>query len=201
MTRQERIQFAVRFARMNLSLNRPGDWLNLRDDLKRFLALDQPVGGSDTCFLKFHIFEKEITSAAESKLQKIQEDVMFMLLCFSKVPVDGEPVYMSFSIHSVLGVTRKKDDAGKLYSSGHVSAPLGDSVLLLLFHLCLSSPYSGVEICPECRNLFYRKGKMKFCGRTCTNRAMTKAKRTRDAKKLSRSRPKLSKHVSRKGRK
>jgi len=38
MSAEERIEFAVRFAATNLGQKREGDWLNLREDMNRFLG-------------------------------------------------------------------------------------------------------------------------------------------------------------------
>lgn len=42
-TAQDRLAFAVRFAQMDLDRLRPGDWLNLRDDLVAFLGHREAV--------------------------------------------------------------------------------------------------------------------------------------------------------------
>jgi hypothetical protein len=42
-TAEERLSFAVRFAEMALDQLRPGDWLNLRDDLVAFLSHQEAV--------------------------------------------------------------------------------------------------------------------------------------------------------------
>src|SRR5262249_19706306 len=38
--------------------------------------------------------------------------------------------------------------------------------------------------CPQCRQIFYRKGKQIFCSRTCTNREMTQRMRKREAEAM-----------------
>jgi hypothetical protein len=55
-----------------------------------------------------------------------------------------------------------------------------DCILSVLLHLLLQQPGTPVELCPECHRVFFRQGRQLFCGRKCTNRAMTNRKRTRD---------------------
>ena len=38
--------------------------------------------------------------------------------------------------------------------------------------------------CPQCQQIFYRKGKQIFCSRTCTNREMTERMRKREAEAM-----------------
>src|SRR2546421_7825825 len=45
-TTAERVQFVIRFAQTDLDTLRPGDWLNLRDDLKTFLGCNPAQRGT-----------------------------------------------------------------------------------------------------------------------------------------------------------
>jgi hypothetical protein len=176
MTLDERVQFAIRFARANLAHYRAGDWMNLRDDLERFLGVkvNQTELVADMAFTTAIPCE-DIDRLPEQKLAALQKDVSRVLQSFAGGSTDWVPINLQYGPRRIR-LNSVKDEAVIVSATGAVR----DCVLEILLHILRGNPTASVEICPECRTIFYCTGKMKFCGRTCTNRAMMKAKRKRD---------------------
>jgi hypothetical protein len=194
MTVDERIQWAIRFAGTNLKNNRAGDWLNLRDDLNRFLGAgaqdDINVALSATAYISASPDQEGISGvpASEDEIVAIQSDVRQALAWFSGPPVrnsnrPGPPLKkLRMNLEYIVHRVRVKEPK-VTFSEAVANGPLRDCVLAVLLHLLLMKPGSPVELCPECEKVFYRQGKQLFCSRTCTNRAMIKRKRARDRAK------------------
>lgn len=174
MTAEERLHFAIQFARTDLTLNRPGDWLNIRDDFKEFLGRGKSgkraLKAVDFGGLDAHCRENP-DELSEAQLIQAQEAMLNLLSPFAGGSGNYQPPeiklkYMVFK----LGETSFVAVLGNFQSC----------VIAILVSLISSTPPPPIKVCPDCGRLFYRVGKQIFCDRQCTNRAMTKRKRSRD---------------------
>jgi hypothetical protein len=181
------------FAMNRLEHNRSGDWLNLRDDLNRFLGAGADdeinVRLSDSASISAEPDREGISgiAASEQEISAIQADVRQLLAWFAGfVPqqknrrkLNRVPIQLEYRIVPV-----RIKEKGIAFSAAVVNGRLRDCVLGVLLHLLLMKPGAPVQSCPECGKLFVRQGKQVFCGRTCTNRAMINRKRARDRQKV-----------------
>lgn len=159
----KQLQFAVRFAQSDLQTFRPGDWLNLRDDVIGFFGWT-PLGtlGASMAWPR-----SEFEPAA---LRELQHHLRAML-----EPWAGEPgeVRQSGGSGIPVQVTLKRRQ---------VRGRLRD-VFLLEVHLLLAIHGADrVRRCRECGSLFYKVGRMTQCQRRCTNRRAWAAKVRRDGR-------------------
>src|SRR5437879_6670039 len=105
MTAEERIEFAVRFAATNLGRNREGDWLNLRDDLNRFLGTGPDdeinVKLSESAYITALPDQEGISGvpASEADLRRIQTDVRQLLAEYAGPPRSRK--YQSLSLKHI----------------------------------------------------------------------------------------------------
>jgi len=192
MTGEERIEFAVRFAATNLSHNREGDWLNLEDDLNRFLGAGADdeinVKLSESAYITATPEQGGISgrSPSEQDLHGIQADVQQLLDWYvglgpaasskrPRRPFRSIPITLDYRV-----VRLRHQGRTRGISVIVVAGKLRDCVLAVLLHLLAQQPAIPIELCPECRKVFYRQRRQVFCSRRCTNRAMTNRKRARD---------------------
>lgn len=170
----DRIKFAIYLAKVNLKTQRPGDRLNLLDDLKQFSlskggSLLKDLGGINATPLK----EPLPGDYTENDFLKLQKDLKNLLAGVAKKST-GEramgamtrmgPVDLNLSDHfgygavcvSAIGSTR-------------------DMFLLQLLFLFLQEGVENLMTCPECGEVFFREDKrQKYCKRGCSNLASVK---------------------------
>jgi hypothetical protein len=176
MNTQERIKFVVAFAGMNLAHHRAGDWLNLRDDFNRFLGFSEEGEEAPRGPVLVAVPAADVANIEEKEFAVLQTDLSKLLSGFaSRTGSSSVQVNVRYNVTRFGG-------AGIVVST--VRGAFRDCILALTHHILSVTPNASVELCPDCGRIFYREGKWKYCGRTCTNRAMTKAKRKRDLEAL-----------------
>ena len=176
----ERLQFIIRFAQMDLDALRPGDWLNLRDDLTAFLSMAGPSAGivipyvyppgpQDFPEAGFRALQAAVLDVLRCLLDNragisdaipIRIHAFYILVGAPSPPLPGEPPMD----HNVLGMT----------------GTTWDCCMLVLLHLLARERTNQIVRCPECRTIFYRVGKQKYCSRTCSNRTNVRAWRQQE---------------------
>ncbi|HEV8642369.1 MAG TPA: hypothetical protein VGV13_14835 [Methylomirabilota bacterium] len=159
-TLRERLEWAIRFAERDLDRFRPGDWLNLRDDLTAFLeAKGAPIPFPSP---------KELP---ESALRDLQEDVRALL---GQVAPARPLKWRMVEIKGPLLLNVIAGPPAWVRSAGHPR----DAVLLSLAWLLAADP-SAVRRCPEpaCHRLFYRVRRQVYCSTPCVKRANKRAER------------------------
>jgi len=173
MTNEQRIEFAVNFAFSDPAEIRAGDWMNCREDLKAFLGQD--FVEADEELLELGIFRpwpvpRDWPEPSQEVLEKIQAD-MRTLFQF----VVGGPGRVKIELEHII-IRHRTMKVPYIQRSG----TLRDCVLGLLIQLLEVQSIDSVSQCPQCKRFFYRRGKMVFCSRKCTNNAMVQRKRKRD---------------------
>ena len=187
-TDAERLQFVIRFAQMDLDTLRPGDWLNLRDDLGSFLtgslygqeyyAGDTPMGRDVEVRPMDPPFPYEYP---EDAFRELQEETRHILRTMVVAPRAGHSVWAPIPLQVQLA-TPSLD--GLIPATGqHLLIAEGatrDMFLLLVFVLLARGSTVRILRCPECSTIFYRVGKQLYCSRTCSNRANVRTWRQRE---------------------
>lgn len=172
-TPTDRLQFAIRFAQMDLGRLRVGDWINLKEDMQNFLSRAGPLQPFD---VKVFLALPSTPAADLSKedCQAIQHKMLDML----------EKLVDKRGGHKV-APTVKGDGLTFNLLPGPVPVVQGPASSELfgfvLFYLIAQEAKGRVLRCPECQTIFYRHRKQKYCSRTCTNRANVKNWRGRHA--------------------
>jgi hypothetical protein len=203
-TPEERLRFVVRFAQMDLNQLRPGDWLNLRDDLLLFLlgqrgvaplaasafALPiQPLTPEGIVAMPLESIEEyptEKVQALQEKTRRILNDMLGLreLLVGDLGEISSTEICANFHLIS-LASRNSRPSRNTLVVHGSIQ----DLFLLLLYLLLSREPTDRIMRCPECKTMFYRMRKQRYCTRPCVNRAnMRKWRQTATGKERERTR-------------
>ncbi len=180
-TAAECLQFAVRFAQMDLGSLGVRDWRRLRADLTAFLGIEVVQGGLLLtrrvvyALIDTRPFPTEYPEALFRELQQQTQRVLDGVL-------DTRAAWLSYqqsqeetlspmprfssSFHSQLICVDHASGRQSLCITGSVY----DLYIFLLQVQLVDEPPSSILRCPECRTIFYRVGKQKYCSRPCTNR-------------------------------
>jgi hypothetical protein len=195
ITQEDRLQFAVRFAQMDLDTLRAGDWLNLREDFLGFLMMPMHLTHAQPYSTKLvtsivspeaspEIFQplislgmvgiipEECPSAeafSEDDFRALQADVRDW---FSSLT---HPLSTGWLPPAIPMQARVALTEGAL----QVHAPVRDLFLWHLFLLVLQEPLDRIRRCPECGTIFYRVKKQAYCSRKCGNRVTQRRWRER----------------------
>ena len=182
MSADDRLHFLVRFALMDLDVLRPGDWLNLQDDVIRFLQGSDRLSSDGLIPRKFGIVVEPppTLEAFQGTMRALQPTIHHIL---DTVAVDLTP--------------QGALDVNCFLRDGAVPVPPGDFVFcpgfrgvrgtlehMLLRHaqdLIMDSPIQKVAHCRECKAIFFRVKQQVHCSRACTNRVSKRRFRERQA--------------------
>jgi hypothetical protein len=189
-TLAERMEFALDFARRDLSTLRTGDWLNLREDCLAFLGVfptvvtQRPLGGMFTMPDKAS-WPHEWT---DEDFQALQGDTRHILDGWVGPPHPGEPWTASpydlrarYTVMPRTPIRRKTKHPKSSWESFLIVSGDGKALFrLTLLHLLAQASTGAVRRCPECQAIFYRVGKQIFCTRPCSNRANVRTWRQRE---------------------
>src|SRR5262245_21201981 len=183
-TAAERIEFALKFAQMDLAILRPGDWMNLRDDLQAFLGPGVPgqsVSLEDLGGIMVTPLERPLPQEfPEKDFRELQSDLRVLLARHG----EGQSNRVrSIVIPTVSLRYRLCVHPASVPTVGMLSArgPTRDVTVLRLSFL-LSKHAQDIRTCPEasCRRLFYRVCRKRCCSRLCVVRANKRAERERE---------------------
>ena len=176
ISRAERLRFLLRFAQMDLTRLRPGDWLNLRDDCAKVLVGAEYSQDFDFGFDTDKIpvpdgflahpdtpsspdeFSQEAFRQLQAEMRTILDDMVF------GAREEHAPVVPAIPLHVALSMTSMKG-LPFLIATG----AMRDVVLWLLFML-LQEGAASLARCPECGMIFSRNRNQDYCSRPCTNR-------------------------------
>lgn len=177
MTAQDQLRFAVRFAQLDLDRLRPGDWLNLRDELADFLHGTRPTlaGGIVTMVTESPFPQKY----PDENFRELQKEVRGLLAgLVGTRERGGEIPQMPIRAEFALLPTDDLGVPGRCVLQ--VMSSVRDVFLLTLMHLITQGNTSPVRRCPECQTFFYRIRRQRYCSRRCVNRANKRAWRAAD---------------------
>lgn len=167
MTNEQRLQFAVAFAAMDLDRLRPGDVLNLRADLADFLTTDAVI-----------VDGPPPQKCRAGELRDLQHEVQRVL---TEMVAKREPSGNHWPLSTYTPLIKIKDlDLGitPLDSLGmpgrnllRAKLPMREAFFWTLSFLLCQEPTSRILQCPECDTIFYRVRNQQYCRRACVNRA------------------------------
>lgn len=181
------LEWAVLFSRMNLNGLRAGDWLNLKEDLYRFI--DQLFLAPDTpqhSFLPPGRRDEFVKLISQEQVSKIQERIKSDLFEYSYKPdgPTGSPVIDAKAVEFNFVSFGPDIPFNQWMQALDVVVA---SRLALGFHLVGARiTQANIRICPECRSLFLikrrpRKDRAFHCSLRCSRNAATQ--RYREKKK------------------
>jgi len=175
----DKLQFAVRFVQMDLDRLRPGDWLNLREDLETFgygtrAAETSPWGRalSDTVRIRSNnLMGPAFNEMTPKEIHELQAEVRAFF--------DGYlPRNQELREKTLLGegdfTTQRIRWAFERRGLLTISGSVRDAVLLTLGLVLWALPPAPVLRCPECGALFYRVRKQQYCSRACVQRVSSR---------------------------
>jgi hypothetical protein len=174
MTAQDRLKFAVEFARMDLGELRPGDWLNLKDGLTEFLGLGK--GGMNLQAMAGYVCLplSAPNEMSEKDFDSLQARVRSL---FNGIVLEKIPPVAGQHEGGHKGIVTPIDPNWKylpitLSGLGNVLVIQGacQGVFMgSLMHLVGKESTDKIRKCsrPDCSNIFYRVRKQKFCSQRC----------------------------------
>jgi hypothetical protein len=222
----ERLKFAVQFAQFNLDRLRPGDWMNLRDDLEQFIfgaraqrtqAWEELAEVIKQSPQEKDLIEREMVRRIhepkllhpphpheypEDAFRVLQEDVRTLLrgLIGHSDQTLGAKRSVPIAVHvTILVVPAIKGEPERRILTPR--GPTRDVFLWILVHLLEQGPTDLIRQCPECGTIFYRVRKQQYCSRPCVTRAsMRKWRQTETGKQYERTRGRARYEARAKGR-
>jgi len=169
-TAEERLEFAVRFAGLDLDSLRKGDWLNLQDDVRAFLEAKgnklNDIGGIVT------VPEATNEDYSEDALRKLKGDVFDILVVQAQPWARRDPpVPFTMPSKTKIPVTVEYQTTALKHGMIWVQGAVRDCFLTKLVILISLLGPDRVQSCPSCGKIIYKKGRKTYCSRKCANRA------------------------------
>ena len=180
----QRIEFLLWFAQIDLDTLRPWGWLKLRDDSQRFLRVDRVSHGD--LFIEGVLPEHHqsdliaeglsLEEYPEEAFRALQIDVKNLLHQLAIGAIDGSVTFSKYVPVSVnLRLVRVQTGPDNHCVSLGTSGPVRDTFLLMAMLLLTRQPFRPIARCPECGKIFHRRDKrQQFCERRCANLAASK---------------------------
>jgi hypothetical protein len=180
-TARHRFQFVVKFAALDLSTLRSGDWLDLQDELNDFFLpqhADLRPGG-------VHLWPDAprtygMTPEDFRDLQAETRDVLAQVIASRD---SGHE--MPHKLLPSLRLTVPHAPAWESAAPGrHIWSAQGsarDVFFFGLYALLVSSNTATLARCPQCDNVFLKKSNQLYCSRSCKNKLVSQHYRERHA--------------------
>jgi hypothetical protein len=189
----ERLTFIVRFANMELERLRPGDWLNLQDDLSVFIfgraGEVRPIT-PDTVQLGGPVGTLFPLNSSMDLIRALQAETRQVLEWLTRWRTEGAaslehmiaeimrgwtqgafPTLLGvIDIHVQLSLIPLDSVGGRGRTILAVAGPTRDVYLYTLYQLLSQDEAQRIMQCPECGTIFVRVRKQRYCSRRCTNR-------------------------------
>lgn len=168
----DRLQFAIRFAQSDTASMREGDKLNVRDDLFLFAhgfpyqsEDDMDVNAGDVFLHR----KDEIRKMPDQAIEKVRLEFLGILHDLSMPP--GRSRFASIEPLSKLRFyIAANDDKGMIVFAS--SEDPREVILYRLIRLLESSVNTKrLMICPECRRIFLKVKRQRYCSARCASRA------------------------------
>jgi hypothetical protein len=180
-TEAQRFRFVVRFAALDLTTLRTGDWVNLQEDLRDFLSpthADLRPGGLHTYPTEGHMPE-EYTREDFAALQAETRDMLAMVIASRANPQAFVPKQLSISPTPPHVPALPEPHPGRHFIS--VQGAVRDLFLFRVHNLLAQVNTAMLTRCPECDTIFLRKSNQVYCSKKCVNRVTQRRFREREA--------------------
>lgn len=190
MSNEDKLRFLVAFCGQDLDGFRPGDWLNLRDDLGKFLG---EVQGQELTIIgrvllcaneSFEGYTTEHIRALQQEVTRILQAVAISALqekLEAKKRASKETHISTGALPSTqttISWTPSQHHAFGCVLLGHGS--IRDVALTCVVLLIAEHPFRVMK-CPECGTLFFRNKKQQFCSSRCGDRLYMRLRRQKEA--------------------
>lgn len=194
LSTQEQMQFVVRFAGMDLDRLRPGDWLNLQDDFKRYLYNGYDRPGPETPRTALLLIPEDHaapldhpdSNLSEDEFRRLQQEVRGILQKVVAVRrmecPEGVP-FTPFEITcALLPLDWMSDIAPTLRGRSRlcVRGRTRDVFLLSIFLLFTYEKTGKIGQCPACHALFLPVKKQTYCSKRCQMRVYMQQRRQQE---------------------
>jgi hypothetical protein len=165
LTAEDPLRFVVQFTAMDLNHLRPGDWLNLRDDLQGFLNKSPsgvvvraaiPPSSADYTEDDFRALQREV--------RELLIDVVATRKRESCAPSMPVLVHVIVSVAVMEGLFPGRPNVLL------IEGVMRDVFLWLVTYLLAQESIARIALCPECQTIFYRNRNQLYCTRRCVNR-------------------------------
>jgi hypothetical protein len=182
MSADDRLRFLVRFALLDLNALRLGDWLNLQDDMIRFVQSADRLSWDGVLPPKVGIVvDPPPTLEAFQGTMRAVQPTLYHLLDTVAVDLTAEG---AIDPQCLLRQDRLPVPPGEfVFSPGFrgVRGTLEQTMVRHAQDLIQDSPMQTLAHCRECGALFYRVRQQVQCSRACTNRVSKRRFRERHA--------------------
>jgi hypothetical protein len=180
-THRQRFAFVLRFAAMDLQHMRPGDWLNVRWELRDFLLPIHaslapggvhlhPTAGPDP-----DNYPVDLLRALQGEVQ----DMLQMVIASRANPQAWVPKYVTLGLSNPHVPALPTPRPGRHLMS--VEGTTRDVFLFSVADLLARIDTSALTRCPECDVIFVRKSNQSYCSKRCQNRTTQRRWRERQA--------------------
>ena len=197
MTSTERVRFAVRFADLDLSTFRAGDWQNLTDELYEFLDVQESPSADVSLQGRLRTSAPivRVTSQVASgiyvgpgPLGTLRIDQARILALKSRVVKSLGAIIDNVPIKAVSPRLQPRvNDRRQLALEILDASSLATTFRAVLYFALKETGVGRIRRCPECERIFFKVRTQKFCSPTCGNRVATrKHLRNPDARKARR---------------
>jgi hypothetical protein len=171
-TVEDRLRFAIEFSQKDLEQIRPGDLMNLRDDLYLFAFTREP----GDIFATTDEEDADIRNLSIEDLKALQRETQIALIHFAS-PSPAHRVSLLSGSQISVSLSLNRDDQRKVLC---VAGSPRDCFLMVLYLLLSKEPVGRIRICPGCSEVFYKVKKQKYCSRRCSNRVYMRQYRKTD---------------------
>jgi hypothetical protein len=190
--RERWLQSVIDFVNMDLDQLRPGDWLNLQEDLVRLAGFRRRYTFEDTVAdtqafgaAPWPVSGRWSTKAPRDVIRQLHAEVRHYFSgvidlqtyydTVQRIEADELPERPGASIPEIHNIKLwlywwPKQTDGPTGVSQLIDGTLRDLFLWRLAFVFGKDP-SHIKRCPECQTIFYRVRKQEYCTRRCTNRA------------------------------
>ena len=170
-TDQQRLEFAVNFAQTDIPALREGDWLNLCEDFFSFL---RPVANSAVV-----VPGSAGILQSRSDAEALRKEMYDLLSEVVDTPEgEWELKYHPISFDLAVGISRERALTGRPWGGAGgvpwfmIRGNMRDRMLLNVFSLLCRESTAKIHRCgrSDCKRIFYRVRKQKFCSTRCQSR-------------------------------
>jgi hypothetical protein len=195
-TAEEQLRFAINFCQDDLANIRPGDLINLREDLG-FFMYGHPLSRSRTIRAGVEADDEfRLPELPIEELQSIQKEVYELLNLaaswnhpinpHSVIKTDPKPPYTlkaPLPLHHISVSLRLMSDIIAVEGSSR------DCFIFILYRLLTQEPgiVKRITLCPGCGRIFYRIKRQKYCSQRCSNRMYMQEYRAKNGEVVSES--------------
>lgn len=184
MTTTSRLKWALSFANDDLEELREGDWLNLRDDIGRFLGIGVSLSHTLPAFAPA-VVGTQPAAMSEDAIRDLQAATRALIR--NSAGGTRRPTSDAAAVYTGSATPIKTSVSWTLFGSAPEQTPprmlvlcsgeLRDVFLNQLVFLLLEAGPSNLRRCPApgCERIFWKFGRRKYCSQRCTNRAVFQA--------------------------